>query len=121
MGDVDDVQVLVWGWKHGLAGHPETLHAPVCIPGLPANPHARLAAGRVHSLIATTSAGADLHQLDERHSSNDVLYAFGNGQNGRLGLGASQSVSEPELVQDLEGLRIKNIACGHDHSLVLTG
>ncbi|KAK9915182.1 hypothetical protein WJX75_005773 [Coccomyxa subellipsoidea] len=38
-----------------------------------------------------------------------------------LGLGASQSVSEPELVQDLEGLRIKNIACGHDHTLVLTG
>ncbi len=114
------VQVVVWGWKHGLAGHPETLLAPVSVPGLPSNTHARLAAGRVHSLIATTAAGADTQQSSETRGRNDALYAFGNGQNGRLGLGSSQSVFEPQLVQDIEGLSIKDVACGHDHSLVLT-
>ncbi|BDA43656.1 probable ultraviolet-B receptor UVR8 [Coccomyxa sp. Obi] len=114
-----DGQVMVWGWKHGLSGLPETLHVPALVPFLPDNPSARLAAGRVHSLVATVSDPESQH-LQGLAGGNDVLYAFGNGQNGRLGLGSSQSAGEPEVVQDLEGLSIQDIACGHDHNLVLT-
>lgn len=107
----------MWGWKHGLGEQPETLHVPAFISGLPANLHTRIAAGRVHSLIATTAAEDHLDDLQQ--SSNDVLYALGNGQNGRLGLASSESASQPEVVYDLEGLVICDVACGHDHSLVL--
>ena len=110
---------MVWGWKHGLKGLPETLHVPMVVPFLPLNPSARLAAGRVHSLVASVSDPEDQHLQGHAGGSN-VVYAFGNGQNGRLGLGSSQSAGEPEVVQGLEGLSVQDIACGHDHSLVLT-
>lgn len=62
-----------------------------------------IAAGRVHSLVAP-----------------DVgLLAFGNGQNGRLGLGSSQNAGAPEAVPGFEDAHVVGIACGHDHSTIL--
>lgn len=95
----------MWGWKHGLQEHPESLHLPEGISGLSTAPPCRplIAAGRVHSLLAPPVG----------------LLTFGNGQNGRLGLGSSQSASAPEAVPGFEDAHAVSIACGHDHSLVL--
>ena len=142
MQGVGVVQVAVWGWQHGLEGLPETPVRPEPIPGLavPANDeHAlsksiservHIAAGRVHSLIAAPSEALSFWDAAEGPFSTqwslqdegwrgDALLSWGNGQNGRLGLGSSESIGEPEVVAELEGYQILDMACGHDHSLVL--
>lgn len=47
------------------------------------------------------------------------VYAWGNGANGRLGLGDSESRKKPTLVSNLDG-RVKYVACGASHSLAIT-
>lgn len=47
------------------------------------------------------------------------VFAWGSGRNGRLGLGTQQSAAAPELIDYLDGCDIKDISCGHDHTLVL--
>ena len=135
-------QVAVWGWQHGLEGIPATHVRPEHIPGL-ALPNAmeqapgksvhervHVAAGRVHSLIAAPSEALSFWHatqgpcggqwsLRDTGWQGDALMSWGNGQNGRLGLGSSESVGEPEVVAELEGCHILGMACGHDHSLVL--
>ena len=89
-----------------------------------------MAAGRVHSLIAAPAEMLSFWDdsqglcssswgLAEEGWRGDVLLSWGNGQNGRLGLGSSQSVDEPEVVPELEGYQLLDMACGHDHSLIL--
>ena len=135
------VQVAVWGWQHGVEGLPETPVRPQLIPGLAlpaedeqspsadADRRVHIAAGRVHSMIAAPSqtsfwdaaqgpSGGQWSLRDEGWQG-DALLIWGNGQNGRLGLGSSESVGEPEVVANLEGFQILDMACGHDHSLVL--
>ena len=134
--------MAIWGWQHGVEGLPETPVRPELIPGLAlpaAHEHAvsnstservHLAAGRVHSLIAAPSEALSFWDAAQGPSSSqwslqdegwqgDALLSWGNGQNGRLGLGSSESVGEPEVVAELEGYHIHDMACGHDHSLVL--
>ena len=47
------------------------------------------------------------------------VFAWGSGRNGRLGLGTQLSAPVPELVEFLDGCDIRDISCGHDHTLVL--
>jgi len=134
--------VVIWGWQHGLKDLPDTSLRPHPISGLamhagdqetpsdrgPERVH--VAAGRVHSLLAAPSEALsfwDVSQgscratwsLKDEGWKGDALLSWGNGQNGRLGLGSSQSVGEPEVVAEMEGYHILDMACGHDHSLVL--
>lgn len=104
----------MWGWNHGLSQLDETLPVPTSIPGLAADAQARIAAGRVHSLVA-------LRGNEHGIGVPDTIYAFGNGQNGRLGFGSSESAPQPEPVLGFEDGELKclDVACGHDHSLVL--
>ncbi len=95
--------MVIWGWNHGLGQYPPTLQLPAPVHGIPAGQAAKIAAARVHSLVAADGA----------------LLSFGNGQNGRLGTGTSQSAAAPEIVPGLEGTNILQLACGHDHSMVL--
>ena len=131
--------MAIWGWQHGLKGLPETLLNPSTVPGLGLqgqlplkDPDARVhvAAGRVHSLIAAPAEMLSFWDnpedpcssswtLTEEGWQGDVLLSWGKGQNGRLGLGSSQSVDEPEAVPELDGHQILDMACGHDHSLIL--
>ena len=136
------VQVVIWGWQHGVEGLPETPARPQPIPGLAlpagneqppstdAGRRVHIAAGRVHSMIAAPSEALSFWDAAQGPScgqwslrdegwQGDALLSWGNGQNGRLGLGSSESVGEPEVVADLEGFHILDMACGHDHSLVL--
>ena len=134
------MQVAVWGWQHGVDGLPEIPVGPQPIPGLAlhaagepvpiAGVKVLVAAGRVHSLVSAPSQALSFWDATQGRSSSewslrdegwrgDALLTWGNGQNGRLGLGSSESVGEPEVMAGMEDFCILDVACGHDHSLVL--
>ncbi|KAJ8306377.1 hypothetical protein KUTeg_016922 [Tegillarca granosa] len=48
------------------------------------------------------------------------VFAWGRGDNGRLGLGSQESYSSPQLVPIPESLRPSSVHCGVDCSAVLT-
>ena len=71
----------------------------------------------MHSLIAAPSQALSFWDASQGPSSSewslseegwqgDALLAWGNGQNGRLGLGSSESLGEPEVMAALEGYHI---------------
>lgn len=80
--------------------------APTLVPASAGVGVARLAAGRIHSAAVT---------------DDGRLFTWGGGLHGRLGLDDFASMSEPCEVQFFadEGLRVLDIACGLDHTLVL--
>lgn len=47
------------------------------------------------------------------------VYTFGYGANGRLGVGTDANQLSPKKV-DLNGKKVKFVACGHDHTILLT-
>ena len=93
------------------------------IYGLPENSKALVAAARVHSILASEDLFVDIEATDtpqdETLNSLTQLYAWGSGHNGRLGLGLQQDMTVPEMVSDLDGADILDLACGYDHTLVL--
>lgn len=95
------------------------------IYGLPENSNAVVAAARVHSILASEDIFLDLEVTDTPQCHDETLnsltqvYAWGSGHNGRLGLGLQQDMSVPEMVSELDGADILDIACGYDHTLVL--
>ncbi|KAF2075423.1 hypothetical protein CYY_003252 [Polysphondylium violaceum] len=49
-----------------------------------------------------------------------TLYVWGNGSGGRLGLGTSDVVQVPTVLKFFTEILVKSIACGQEHSMVLT-
>jgi alpha-tubulin suppressor-like RCC1 family protein len=51
------------------------------------------------------------------------VYAFGLNENGQLGLGHQRNENVPKRLEttQFEGQKIKGIACGAYHSLVIVG
>lgn len=82
-----------------------------------------MAAARVHSILASEDLFLDPTGAngapDETLNSLTQVYAWGSGHNGRLGLGLQQDMTVPEMVSELDGADILDIACGYDHTLVL--
>lgn len=88
-------------------------------------------------LIAVDVSAGDAHALGIFVSRSDivdasrswqpglvdfkVVYSWGRGQNGRLGLGGSQNESRPREARFFRGLNATQVAAGNDHSLVLCG
>ena len=91
--------------------------------GLPENNRALVAAARVHSVLASEDLFVDPETAHLPHdatlNSLTQFYAWGSGHNGRLGLGYQQDMTVPEMVSELDGAEILDVACGHDHTLVL--
>lgn len=48
------------------------------------------------------------------------VFAWGNGGNGRLGLGSMSDRAEAEPILDLDGHDIVSVSCGASHSMALT-
>ena len=46
-------------------------------------------------------------------------YSWGSAKNGRLGTGMFEDASFPEMLPDLDGEQLVDLACGLDHTLVL--
>ncbi|KAL5145968.1 Ultraviolet-B receptor UVR8 [Glycine soja] len=68
--------------------------------------------------IDSIACGAD-HTLAYSESRNE-LYSWGWGDFGRLGHGNSSDLLIPQPIIALQGLRIKQIACGDSHCLAVT-
>jgi RCC1 and BTB domain-containing protein len=53
-------------------------------------------------------------------TENGDVYTWGNNAHGELGHGSVQDALVPTLVEALGGKRIKNVACGSFHTVVIT-
>ncbi|DBA88888.1 hypothetical protein WJX79_001006 [Trebouxia sp. C0005] len=122
--------VMAWGWaaagQLGLGQCHQGSHTvvhPTPIFGLPENNRALVAAARVHSVLASEDLFVDPETAhlphDDTLNSLTQFYAWGSGHNGRLGLGYQQDMTVPEMVSELDGAEILDVACGNDHTLVL--
>lgn len=65
----------------------------------------QISAGGHHSLILTDTG---------------LVYSFGYGSHGQLGLRSSKNFCTPQLVKDLSNKPVALIAAGWNHSLALT-
>lgn len=66
--------------------------------------------------IMSLSCGADHSALVDRQGR---LFTFGNNKHGQLGLGGYQDEYMPSLVTRIPD-HVSQVACGNDHTLVLT-
>ena len=67
--------------------------------------------GIMASTAGTTSTDDHNHLL---------LFAWGRGEDGQLGLGDTNDQNEPTYVDALRGVSVQQIACGSGHTVVLT-
>ncbi|KAL5539709.1 hypothetical protein UlMin_043746, partial [Ulmus minor] len=68
--------------------------------------------------IVSVTCGAD-HTTAYSGTQIEV-YSWGWGDFGRLGHGNSSDLLTPQPIKALQGLRIKQIACGDSHCLAVT-
>ncbi len=80
-------------------GSSSSSETPIVVPGLPAI--RSIACGAFHSVAVST---------DGR------VYAWGRGDNGRLGLGGNSNESKPVCITDFDGMVISSVSCGAEHS-----
>ena len=59
------------------------------------------------------------HTIAVSMDGNSV-WAFGDGDYGKLGLGNSTAKSTPQVVESLQGLGVRKVCCGTQFSVVLT-
>lgn len=48
------------------------------------------------------------------------MWSFGDGENGKLGLGSSNTVSTPQVIESLQDIGIDKVCCGTQFSVFLT-
>ena len=50
-------------------------------------------------------------------TSSGLLYAWGEGRQGQLGIGDAKAHGSPQLVKGLQGRQIRQVACGGEHTI----
>lgn len=101
---VNDSAVLSWG-SAGVYEEITTL-LPTRVPFSVATPVREVAAGESHCLLL---------------SHGGSVFSWGeNNAHGQLGQGDTLPQREPRRVRALDGLHVMQVACGKEHSLVLT-
>ncbi|XP_022244595.1 X-linked retinitis pigmentosa GTPase regulator-like [Limulus polyphemus] len=92
-------------WGQLGHGHTKLLHKPTCVKGLKQERVILAACGKSHTLIATDGG----------------VYGFGANGERQLGITSDQpSFLEPVHVKELDGIDIKMICAGAEHSMALT-
>ena len=105
-----ETQLLSWGGKLGEEALPSSAAHPSPVPvgGLLSSRFAvrEVAAGSSHCLLLTTSG---------------QVFSWGADNScGQLGHGHTAAVATPTLLEALRSERVMQVACGYEHSLVLT-
>ncbi|XP_037538558.1 probable E3 ubiquitin-protein ligase HERC4 [Nematolebias whitei] len=100
----------VFGWGRndrgqlGL-GDIKDRYTPACVPSLNLKKACDVSCGRDHTAVLT---------------KHGAVFTFGSGQFGQLGHNSFQDELRPRLVAELWGSKVMKIACGRNHTLVLT-
>uniref|UniRef100_J3LDS2 RCC1-like domain-containing protein n=1 Tax=Oryza brachyantha TaxID=4533 RepID=J3LDS2_ORYBR len=104
----EELQLYSWGWgDFGRLGHGNSsdVFNPQPIQALQGVRVAQIACGDSHCL-AVTVAGH--------------VHSWGRNQNGQLGLGNTDDSLIPQKIQAFEGVRVKMIAAGAEHTAAVT-
>uniref|UniRef100_A0A0E0H131 RCC1-like domain-containing protein n=1 Tax=Oryza nivara TaxID=4536 RepID=A0A0E0H131_ORYNI len=104
----DEQQVYSWGWgDFGRLGHGNSsdVFTPQPVKALQGIKIKQIACGDSHCL-AVTMAGE--------------VQSWGRNQNGQLGLGTTEDSLLPQKIQAFEGVCVKMIAAGAEHTAAVT-
>mmetsp|Transcript_11950 Transcript_11950/g.23713 ORF Transcript_11950/g.23713 Transcript_11950/m.23713 type:complete len:625 (-) Transcript_11950:467-2341(-) len=85
---------------------------------------------KTHSSSGSSGSRNSINNMNDNNNNNIgidsvlegslVLFTWGRGEDGQLGLGDSSDQGEPEYVDALRGVGIRHIACGSGHTVVLS-
>ncbi|EKX35889.1 hypothetical protein GUITHDRAFT_40307, partial [Guillardia theta CCMP2712] len=101
-------QVYTWGsGKSGQLGHGDSqnLVLPRLIVGLQSNPIVEVACGSAHTVVVSKAG---------------LVFAWGWGHFGQLGVGSTHNSNDPVQVTSLDGVKVCKVACGSAHTAVVT-
>ncbi|CAG7871526.1 unnamed protein product [Brassica rapa] len=101
-------EVYSWGWgDFGRLGHGNSsdLFTPLPIKALHGIRIKQIACGDSHCLAVTMDG---------------EVQSWGRNQNGQLGLGDTEDSLVPKKIQAFEGIRIKMVAAGAEHTAAVT-
>ncbi|DAZ93686.1 TPA: hypothetical protein N0F65_008194, partial [Lagenidium giganteum] len=129
---IDRVGVVHCGWQHTVL---QTQDNTVYTCG--SNRHGQLGLGaRATSDIKAVSTPTQVFVAAEQAlvtpmlgvgwhfvlglDSSGVLYTWGKGSHGQLGQGKGESLHRPSAVKAMADITITHLACGSEHSMVVT-
>ncbi|XP_057539967.1 ultraviolet-B receptor UVR8-like isoform X2 [Amaranthus tricolor] len=102
------LQVYSWGWgDFGRLGHGNSsdLFIPHPIKALGGNKIKQIACGDSHCLAITMDG---------------EVASWGRNQNGQLGIGTTEDCQVPQKIQVFQGIPVKMVAAGAEHSAAVT-
>ncbi|KAH7520537.1 hypothetical protein FEM48_Zijuj08G0154500 [Ziziphus jujuba var. spinosa] len=102
------VEVYSWGWgDFGRLGHGDSsdLFTPLPIKALHGLKIKQIACGDSHCLAVTVEG---------------EVQSWGRNQNGQLGLGSTEDSLVPQKIQAFQGVSIKMVAAGAEHTAAIT-
>lgn len=113
----------VFAWGRNTAGqlglgmdtHPGTVSTPHQVLALVNYVVLEIATGHSHSLVTAIPRARD----PARYMEYSLVFAWGCGRSGRLGIGGEKTQHQPVEVVFFRGLHATQVSTGHDHSLVL--